>query len=176
MKKFNSFLLFTCIITIILVGRNVFAQQEVCLSPAITATVNGNRSFKSCDADAHTVLSWLNYYGTSGKDIIGFNFSCSPKEIKPGSYKIIKGIEKSKSQKWSINAIYYQNGSSLKHQYQSIRGTITLTVADGKNYKGTFDMDVQQKDTKEILHITNGKFDLEFHEVSNYKLKGRKKK
>lgn len=32
------------------------------------------------------------------------------------------------------------------------------------------------KDTKEILHITNGKFDLEYHEVSNRKQMAKKKK
>lgn len=176
MKKPNSFLLFTSIITIILVGHNVFAQQEICLSPAITATVNGNRSFKSCDADAHTVYSFLNYFGTSGTDIMGIGFSGSPKQIVPGTYKITKPGLAPPGQKWNICGIYYLNGSTLKYQYQSISGTITLTVANGKNYKGTFEMDVQQKDSKEILHITNGKFDLEFHEVSNYKSKVRKRK
>lgn len=158
------------------VGHDAYSQNTPCLYPVMSATINSNRSFKSCDADAHSLLSWLNFYGTSGKDIIGFNFTGSPKQIVPGTYKIIKAGDTTSGQKWNVNAIFYLNGSTVKKQYQSISGTITISVADGKYYKGTFQMDVQQKDTKEILHITNGKFDLEYHEVSNRKQMAKKKK
>lgn len=123
----------------------------------MSATINSNRSFKSCDADAHSLLSWLNFYGTSGKDIIGFNFTGSPKQIVPGTYKIIKAGDTTSGQKWNVNAIFYLNGSTVKKQYQSISGTITISVADGKYYKGTFQMDVQQKTLKKfyILPMEN---------------------
>lgn len=54
---------------------NTYCQNSLYPSPTLSATVNGNPSFKSCDADAHLILSWLNFYGTSGKDIFGFNFT-----------------------------------------------------------------------------------------------------
>lgn len=173
MKRIPFFFILI-VTTSLFIPYTLSPQSPKCIVSAISATVNGNRFFKSCDADAHSVLSWLNFYGTSDRDIIGFNFTGSPKQIVPGTYKIIKAGETTPDQKWNVNAVYYLNGSTVKKQYQSIIGSITITVADGKHYKGTFQMDVQQIDTKEILHITNGKFDLEYHEVSNRKLKVQK--
>lgn len=147
-----------------------------CIHPAIKATINGNRAFRSCDADAHLIVSMFNIYGTSNKDIIGINFMTSLNETLPGTYVITKAGEKTKGQKFGVNFVYYLNGSTIKDRYESVSGTVTFTIADGKHFKGTFSGLAKQKESKAAVQITNGTFDLYYNPAGNVTLGKKNKK
>lgn len=134
-----------------------------CVTPVATATVNGNRYFKTCAGDAHVLYSNLNFFAKGEEDMIGLNFNTGINNVKPGTYKITQAALKTPGQDFVVNGGYFLQGDMPKNNHQCTEGTITLTIADGQHFKGTFEMTCQQKDSKEIIKVTDGTFELVYN-------------
>lgn len=150
-----------------------------CDIPVLTATVDGNHPFRSCNAEAHLVVNELDFFGTSGRDIVGFHFFAKKDEVTPGTYKIgpVKLGKRGKllvpeGQPCYVSGGFFLDGTGAKSHYElPIDGNITLDIADGQRYKGTFEMTVEQGKTKERLKISGGAFDLQYNPKGNRDLK-----
>lgn len=104
-----------------------------------TARVQGQADFKACGAYAFTSMVYPTIIGNDSKSWITIGFHTKDRgAIVPGTYTITNGVVVPEAQGFAVNFVYKEGSSALDHTFLSRSGTLTLTMADGDHYKGTF--------------------------------------
>ncbi len=162
MKTSHSALLLAILLT--RCGSPIANSEVVpCLSPNLTATVQGQADFKACGAYAYTAMGYFSVIGQSGNSWITMTlFTKDRSALVPGTYAITNGIIVPEGQAFGCGLGYKEGSSDLEHTFSSRSGTLELSAVDGDHYKGSFTVSCTrvkgEKDAREL----SGSFDVMF--------------
>jgi len=134
----------------------------------LTATVKDQPDFNACGAYAYTSMGYTSIIGNDDKSWITIGFLTKDRSaIVPGTFVISNGALIPAGQGFAVDFVYKEGSSALEHTFLSRSGTLTLTVADGDHYKGSFSGPCTRMKGEKDVREVSGAFDVLFDETKS---------